>query len=147
MSQTQRPNPFEHQRMTDSPDPAERLAKLKIELDRHQSSIAHLTQQQTDLKKDFDELTTTVTEVTATLADYGAQIKDLETRLHGLRYFYDQKNKMVMATIADQKAPIDELIREFDYETERMQERLNELNEELASATQGVATSPGAPGH
>jgi chromosome segregation ATPase len=112
------------------------LTQLKIELDQHTSRIDHLTKQRDDLQTDITDLGKTVTEVKATLTDYGSQIKDLETLLHGLRYFYDQKHKMVMAAIGDKKGPIDEIIREFDYETERLRERLSELNEMLAAAKQ-----------
>jgi chromosome segregation ATPase len=133
---THRPNPSEHQKGGEPPDPTERLTQLKIELDQHTSRIDHLTKQRDDLQTDINDLGQTVTEVKATLTDYGSQIKDLETSLHGLRYFYDQKHKMVMAAIGDKKGPIDEIIREFDYETERLQERLSELNEMLAGAKQ-----------
>lgn len=123
-------------RAPEPPDPNERLAQLNIELDQHMSRINHLTKQKDELQADINDLTQTVAEVKSTLSDYGSQIKTLETTLQGLQYFYDQKQKMVMAAIGDKKGPIDDLIREFDYETAGMKERLAELTDALAKATQ-----------
>jgi chromosome segregation ATPase len=135
MSQTQRPNPFDHRRGPEPPDPTERLAKLEDELKQFQARIDDLTRQQTALQTDASDLKTFVQEVRDTLTSYGAQIKDLENQLQTLQYFYNQKQKMVMAAIGDQKGPIDELIREFDYETERMTERLEELTDKFNEAS------------
>ncbi|HTB15637.1 MAG TPA: hypothetical protein VK752_28900 [Bryobacteraceae bacterium] len=135
MSDTQRPNPFDYHRVPEPPDPNERLTQLQIELDQHTLRINHLTQQKTELQTDFDDLSKNVGDLKTTLSAYGAQIKDLETTLHGLQYFYDQKHKMVMAAIGDKKGPIDETIREFDYETVAMEDRLRELNQEVAKIT------------
>lgn len=116
------------------PDPDERLKELQHELNQHNSRIAHLTSQRDALNADITDLQATVAEVKATVTNYGSVHKDLEARLHALRYFYEQKAKMVHAAIGDKKGPIDELIREFDSETDKMQERLTELGEAQSAA-------------
>jgi DNA repair exonuclease SbcCD ATPase subunit len=139
MSQMQRPYPYDAPHKGsggEPPDPNERLNQLKIELDQQKARLEHLGKEKDDLQSDIDELEKTVADVKTTLTDYAAKFKDLETRLHSLQYFYEQKHKMIMAAIGEKKGPIDELIREFDYELERMQERLAELGENLAEATE-----------
>ncbi len=137
MSQTNRPNPYDPHdphRSSEIMDPVARLQQLKNELADRQRQIDHLDKQSTDLQTDITDLSQTVQDVTTTLADYGGQVKNLELSLHALQYFYDQKHKMVMAAIGDKKGPIDELIREFDYETDMMQGRLDELDGMVESA-------------
>jgi chromosome segregation ATPase len=136
-----RPNPFEHQRVPDAPDPQERLAQLKIELTEHETRIDYLTKQKDDLQTDITDLSKTVDDVKAALTDYGSKIKDLETHLHSLRMFYEQKHKMVMAAIGEKKDPIDGMVREFDYETDKLQARVNELALRLEEATQEAANA------
>jgi len=131
-----RPNPYDPHRGSEPPDPNERLTQLKIELQQHQDRLDDLGKQKDELQADVNDLEKTVAEVKSTLTDYGGQVKGLETNLHSLQYFYDQKHKMIIAAIGDKKGPIDELIREFDYETSRMQDRLAELDDKLSMAQQ-----------
>ena len=132
----QRQNPYDQHRGSEPPDPNERLTQLKIELQQHQDRLDDLGKQKDELQADITDLEQTVTDVKTTLTTYGGQVKTLETTLHSLQYFYDQKHKMIIAAIGDKKGPIDELIREFDYETSRMQERLAELADRLSTAQQ-----------
>jgi chaperonin cofactor prefoldin len=133
MTQMHRPNPHDpppgRTAGTEFIDPSERLKQLQIELAQQEAKLGHIGKQRDELKADIDDLAKTVDEVKTTLSEYGSEVKDLETKLHGLQYFYDQKHKMVMAAIGDKKDPIDDRIREFDHETERMGERLEELQE------------------
>jgi chromosome segregation ATPase len=110
------------------------LKQLNIELAQQQSRQTHIGQQVTDLQTDINDLTKTVADVKNILTDYAGQLKDLETRLHGLRFFYDQKHKMIMAAIGDKKPPIDNLIEEFDEELARMQGAIDELTEKVQRA-------------
>jgi hypothetical protein len=131
-----RPNPFDPHRVPEPPDPNERLTQLQIELKQNQDRQSDLGKQADELQADINDLQQGVGDVKATLTSYGGQVKGMETDLHSLQYFYDQKHKMIIAAIGDKKGPIDDLIREFDYETSRMEERLTELNEGLAEAQQ-----------
>jgi septal ring factor EnvC (AmiA/AmiB activator) len=130
------PNPQQHRPhdVPEGPDPNERLAQLKVELKQQQDRLNHLGKQTEGLQTDIDDLEKTVGEVKTTVADYGSEVKDLETKLHELNYFYQLKHRMIMAAIGDEKEPIDELIREFDRELERMQDRLTELGKLRAAA-------------
>jgi chromosome segregation ATPase len=114
---------------TEPPDPNERLKHLQHELDEHVHKIDHLSKQRDALQIDINDLQTTVAQAKTTVTNYGAGLKDLQTRLQALQYFYDQKHRMVLAAIGERKAPIDDLIHEFDLELERMQDRLRELQE------------------
>jgi len=135
----QRPSAFDHQHPPEAPDPNDRLAQLNIELKEHESRIDHLTKQKDDLQADITDLTKTVGDVKTALADYGSKIKDLETHLHSMRMFYEQKHKMVMAAIGEKKDPIDDMIRDFGYETDAMQRRVEELALRLEEATREAA--------
>ena len=138
MSKMQRPGPYDPAHRgtggTEPSDPNERLKQLQTELDQHNSRINHLTKQATALQTDITDLAASVTQVQGTVTSYGAGLADLQSRLQALQYFYDQKSKMILAAIGDKKEPIDDLIREFDYELDRMQDRLTELGELLAVA-------------
>jgi vacuolar-type H+-ATPase subunit I/STV1 len=140
MSQMQRSSPYDPAPRgtggTEPPDPNERLKELTIELNEHNARILHLTNQSTALLADITDLSTTVAEVKTTISAYGAALQDLEARLHALQYFYEQKNKMILAAIGDKQGPIDELIREYDYELDRMRDRLRELGEKQEAAQQ-----------
>jgi chromosome segregation ATPase len=133
MSQIQQPSPYDTANRgggnIEPPDPNERLKQLQIELDQHNARIDHLSKQRDALNTDLTDLSTAVTAAKTTLTHYGSALQDLESRLHALQYFYDQKSKMILAAIGDKKGPIDELIRDFDHEIERMQARLRELGE------------------
>jgi chromosome segregation ATPase len=139
MSQMQRPGPYDPTHRgtggTEPPDPTERLKQLQAELAQHNSRINYLTNQATALQTDISDLTTSVTQVQGTVTSYGAGLSDLQSRLQALQYFYDQKSKMILAAIGDKKGPIDDLIRDFDYELDRMHDRLMDLGEKLAAAT------------
>jgi chromosome segregation ATPase len=113
----------------DPPDPNERLKQLTHELKEHTHRIAQLTNESNALQTDINELDATVKQVEATVTDYGAGLADLHQRLHALHYFYDQKNKMTLAAIGERRGPIDDIIRNFDFEVTRMEERLRELGE------------------
>jgi peptidoglycan hydrolase CwlO-like protein len=138
MSQMQRPGQYDPAHRgagsAEPPDPSERLRQLKNELDQHNSRITHLTAQATALQTDITDLSTSVTQVQTAVTSYGSGLPDLQSRLQALQYFYDQKSKMILAAIGEKKEPIDELIREFDYELDRMEDRLAELGEKLALA-------------
>jgi predicted nucleic acid-binding Zn-ribbon protein len=138
MSQMQRPGQYDPTHRgagsAEPPDPSERLRQLKNELDQHNSRITHLTAQATALQTDITDLSTSVTQVQTAVTSYGTGLPDLQSRLQALQYFYDQKSKMILAAIGEKKEPIDELIREFDYELDRMEDRLAELGEKLALA-------------
>lgn len=116
------------------PDPGERLKQLQIELVQHDARIDHLSKQRDALKTDITDLTTNWTEVRTTVAKYGGTLQNFEQRLQALQYFYDQKDKMVLAAIGDLKSPIDELIRNCDHEIETMSKRLEELGEKRDAA-------------
>ncbi len=136
MSHINRPNPFDPSRVPEPPDPNERLTQLQIELKQNQDRQSDLGKQAAELQTDISDLQQGVGDVKAAVTTYGGQVKTLETDLHNLRYFYEQKHKMIIAAIGDKKGPIDDLIREFDYETSRMEERLAELTEQLTAAQQ-----------
>jgi peptidoglycan hydrolase CwlO-like protein len=136
MSQINRPNPFDPPRVPEPPDPNERLTQLQIELKQNQDRQSDLGKQATELQTDITDLQQGVGDVKATVTSYGGQVKTFETDLHSLQYFYEQKHKMIIAAIGDKKGPIDDLIREFDYETSRMEECLAELTEKLTAAQQ-----------
>jgi hypothetical protein len=140
MSQPQRPQPYNApQRQPggpEPPDPVERLHELNIELTHQQARQTHITQQVTDLQTDINDLTTSVSDMKNILTAYGGQVKDLETRLHSLEYFYHQKKTMVMAAIGDKKGPIDKLICEFDEDIAALQTALAELWDKVNSAQQ-----------
>jgi hypothetical protein len=116
------------------PDPNDRLKQLQSELDQHNARIEHLTKQRDALQTDITDLSATVAAVKTTVTNYGSNHKDLEARLHALRYFYDQKSKMVHAAIGDKKDLIDDLVHDFDHETGKMEERLLELAGTQAAA-------------
>jgi chromosome segregation ATPase len=109
-------------------DPSERLIQLQAELTQHNSRIDHLSKQRDVLQTDISGLVTTVEQVTTTVTNYGAGLKDLHNRFQALEYFYHQKNKMVLAAIGERKALIDDLIRAYDDEIARMSDHLHELN-------------------
>jgi chromosome segregation ATPase len=115
-------------------NPSERLKQLQIELAQHNNHIDHLSKQRDALATDIADLSSNVSEVQATLSTYAGAFQDLQTRLQSLQYFFDQKNKMASAAIGDMKAPIDELIRDFQHDIERMQRRLSELKDERDAA-------------
>ena len=116
------------------PDPNERLKQLQTELDQHTTRIDHLSKQRSALQNDINDLSTTVQQVKTTVTNFGAGLKDLHTRLQALEYFYHQKSKMILAAIGDKKAPIDDLVRLYDEEIGRMQDRLRELDERQSAA-------------
>lgn len=140
MSQPQRSQPYNAPPRpsggSEPPDPVERLHQLNIELTHEQARQTHITQQVTNLQTDITDLTTSVGDMKNILTTYGGQVKDLETRLHSLEYFYQQKKTMVMAAIGDKKGPIDKLISEFDGDLEVMQTALAELFDKVNSAQQ-----------
>jgi septal ring factor EnvC (AmiA/AmiB activator) len=119
---------------SEPPDPGERLKQLQTELDQHNDRINRLTTQRDALNNDIKDLSTSVAAVKTTVTNYGTALADLESRLHALQYFYEQKSKMVLAAIGDKKGPIDDLIRDFDHEIERMQDKLNQLGERQEEA-------------
>lgn len=116
---------------SDLPDPSERLKQLQLELNEHNDHIARLQRQAGALQTDIGDLETTVKQVETAVTSYGGALKDLHKRLHALNYFNDQKSKMIHAAIGEKKGEIDELIRNFDLELARMEERLSELREGL----------------
>lgn len=140
MTQMHRPNPPDpppgRTGTAEFIDPAERLKQLQIELAQQEAKLGHIGKQRDELKADIDDLAKTVDEVKTTLSDYGGEVKDLETRLHGLQYFYDQKHKMVMAAIGEKRDLIDDRIRQFDHETDRIGERLEQLRDMRDTAQQ-----------
>jgi hypothetical protein len=140
MSQVQRPSPYGTTQRgpgsTEAPDPHERLKQLQIELDQHNTHIEHLSKQRDALQTDITDLSTTVAEVKTTVTNYAGALQDLNSRFQALQYFYEQKSKMILAAIGDKKGPIDDLIREFDHELDRMSERLRELGEKKDAAQQ-----------
>jgi chromosome segregation ATPase len=116
------------------PSPSERLKQLQVELDQHNAHIDHLSKQRDALATDITDLSTNVSEVQTTLSTYAGAFQDLQSRLQSLQYFFDLKNRMASAAIGDLKAPIDELIRDFQHDIERMQKRLSELKDERDAA-------------
>jgi chromosome segregation ATPase len=115
-------------------DPNERLQQLQSELGQHNARIDHLSKQRDALQTDITDLTANWTEVKTTLANYAGALPGLESRLQALQYFFEQKDKMVLAAIGEEKGPIDELIRKFDHEIEMMSRRLTELGEKRDAA-------------
>ncbi|MBV9759624.1 MAG: hypothetical protein JO340_03580 [Acidobacteriaceae bacterium] len=119
---------------SEPPDPSERLKQLEHELKEHNSHIARLQKQAGALQTDITDLQTTVKQVEASVTTYGGALKDLHNRLHALHYFNEQKSKMIHAAIGEKKGEIDELIKNFDIEIVRMEERSSELREALNTA-------------
>jgi chromosome segregation ATPase len=119
---------------SEPPDPNERLKQLKSELEEHTDRIDRLTKQRDALNDDVKDLSASVAAVKTAVTNYGTALPDLEARLHALQYFYEQKSKMVLAAIGDKKGPIDDLVRDFDHELDRMQDRLRELGEKQEEA-------------
>jgi chromosome segregation ATPase len=115
-------------------DPSERLKQLQAELNQHNSHIDHLSKQRDVLQTDISGLSTTVEQVKTTVTNYGTGLKDLHNRLQALEYFYHQKSKMVLAAIGERKSLIDDLIRGYDDELARMDDRLHELDERQKAA-------------
>jgi chromosome segregation ATPase len=111
----------------DLTDPNERLKQLQIDLGQQQSRRDHIAKELDELQADITDLQNTVNEVHTTLTDYGNGLKGMQTDLHSLQYFYEQKAKMVAAAIGDKKDPIDDAIQSFDRETEKMEDHLSEL--------------------
>jgi chromosome segregation ATPase len=145
MAKTQPPGDYEIQHRDSSgvepPNPNERLQQLQSELSQHNARIDHLSKQRDALQTDITDLTANWTEVKTTLANYAAALQDLESRLQALQYFFEQKDKMVLAAIGEEKDPIDELIRKFDHEIETMMRRLTELGKPVTTATHGMTFS------
>ena len=149
MSQTHRPGLHDpvyrgSGSSAEPPDPQERLKQLQSELAQHNLRIGHLNAQAAALQADITGLQTTVQQVQATVTTYGAGLQDLQSRLQALLYFYDQKSMMVLAAIGDRKGPIDDLIRDFDHEVDRMRDRVRELGEMQAAAQEESAEAASA---
>lgn len=137
MSQMQRPDLYNAHRSgggSEPPDPSERLKQLQSELEHHNDRIDRLTKQRDALNTDITDLSTSVAAVKTSVTNYGTALSDLESRLHALHYFYEQKSKMVLAAIGDKKGAIDDLIRDFDHDIERMQDKLRQLGERQQAA-------------
>jgi DNA repair exonuclease SbcCD ATPase subunit len=118
------------------PNLDDRLARLQTELEEHNDRIDHLSKQRDVLQDDITDLTTTVKQVTTTVTNYGAGLKDLHHRFQTLDYFYHQKSKMILAAIGDKKALIGDLIRLYDEELEGMRAHLQRLDEKQKTAEQ-----------
>lgn len=115
-------------------DPNERLKQLQTELNQNKSHIEHLNQQADALQTDITDLSANVAEIQTTNSNYAGALPDLESRLQSLQYFFEQKHKMVLAAIGDWKDPINEMIREYDHEIEKMEKRAEELGEKQNAA-------------
>jgi chromosome segregation ATPase len=114
----------------------DRLAQLQSELEQHNHRIDHLSKQRDVLQDDITDLTTTVKQVTTTVTNYGAGLKDLHHRFQALDYFYHQKSKMILAAIGERKTLIGDLIRIYDDDLEGMRVSLQELDERQKTAEQ-----------
>ena len=108
-------------------DPNERLKQLQDELTQNKSRIEHLNQQAGALQTDITDLSANVAEIQRTNSNYAGALLDLESRLQSLQYFFEQKHKMVLAAIGEWKDPINEMIREYDHEIEKMEKRAEDL--------------------
>jgi hypothetical protein len=135
MSQMQRPISRWVPGGLEPPDPSERLKQLQNELTDQQLRYTHLGQQNDQLKADITELSKIVDDMKTAVSEYGAKVKDLEQHLHTLRYFYEQKHKMIEGAIGERKGRIDELICAFDYKIETMQGQLTDVGQQLVTAT------------